>query len=539
MRYIRRKLSISDGRRGMVLLLVLVIVMMLSFAAYSFSGLMLAEYSATAAGLTHRQRLELADSGIELSAVLVRRRMHAGNLNISTNAGRPFELELSEGKRSRITLLREMPGRGKPPQFGLMDESAKLNINALPLESSRRKEARGRLIRLPGISVQVADAILDWMDADDEASEFGAETSYYSAQNPARRPRQGPFRELAELLQVRGINADLLYGEDQNNNGLLDPEENDGDRNWPADNRDGALQRGLTEYVTLWSCEGTELPGSRRKINLNQPVLANLYDQLESTFGPDGATYLVAWRMRGAVWSDEPRPDAGEEVERRRLERLESLKKRLTAQLSHVDRLRPSLNSDQTRRGGLLLSDGPMEFGSLLELFGGQVRVSLNGKDALLQSPWPADPVTVRRMLPIFEQMLTTTDASVLSGRINVNEASMPVLKTIPGMTEAAATAIASIQNQIQRANDSDEFSSVAWLVSRGLVSMAELRAMGPYITTQGSVCSGISVGQTSGHAPLAAISFVVDCSRSERRILYLQDLPVMSPVALGLSRFE
>jgi hypothetical protein len=176
-----------------------------------------------------------------------------------------------------------------------------------------------------------------------------------------------------------------------------------------------------------------------------------------------------------------------------------------------------------------------MEFKSLLELFGGQVRISLDGKDSLLPSPWATDPVTIRRMLPLLEQMLTTTASDVLLGRININEASEPVLRTLPELSNSAARAIVQMQSEIRNSANASEFASVAWVLSRGLVSAAQLRAMGPYITTHGDVRSGVAVGQMSGHPSIAGIAFVLDCSGYRDRILELRDLPVMSRRSLGL----
>ena len=521
-------------------MLVLVVVMVLSFAVYSFSSLMMTEYAATTTGLTHLQRRELANSAIEVAAVYVhQQRSPARRGEQAISLQKSIRIDLPSGGQATMSLLRDLPGADRRPEFGLSDESAKLNVNTLPLELSRRKEARRRLTAIPGLSVQIADAIIDWMDPDDEVFEFGAETSFYTAQSPPRQPRQGPFQNLNELLMVRGVTSELLYGEDQNGNGFLDAEENDGDLNAPRDNKDGILQRGWSDYLTLLSCEGTSLSTGRRKINLNTKILAELFDQLEPVLGTDAAVFIVACRMRGATFLDEPRPDEGEEQERRRLERLESVRQRLEAQLGNVDGDRRSLSSDQTQRGGLVLDDGPSLFKSLTELFGGQVRISLNGQDTLLQSPWPADPVTVRRMLPVFEQMLTTSGGDALSGRINVNEASEPVLRSIPGITESVARSILRMQGEIRRTEAGDEFHSVAWLLSRGLVSMSELRSLGPYVTVSGDIRSGIAVGQTNGHASVAAIRFMLDCSSPRRRILTLQDLPVMSHAACGLPKAD
>jgi hypothetical protein len=138
-------------------------------------------------------------------------------------------------------------------------------------------------------------------------------------------------------------------------------------------------------------------------------------------------------------------------------------------------------------------------------------------------------------MLPVFEQSLTTTDEMVFQGRISINEAPESVLRSIPGMSESAARTIARIQPEIQSLNGSDEFRSVAWLVGRGIMSLPELREMGPYITTSGDVRSGVCLGQMQGDAAISVIRFRIDCSGFSRRILSIQDLPVMSSREAGI----
>jgi general secretion pathway protein K len=58
----------------------------------------------------------------------------------------------------------------------------------------------------------IIDAIKDWIDPDDDQTEFGAENSYYQSMEPAYSCRNGPFRELEELLLVKGITKELFYG---------------------------------------------------------------------------------------------------------------------------------------------------------------------------------------------------------------------------------------------------------------------------------------------------------------------------------------
>ena len=61
-----------------------------------------------------------------------------------------------------------------------------------------------------------------------------------------------PLTTLDELLLVKGFTARIVYGEDANLNGLLDPNEDDGDASFPPDNGDGVLDRGLRAWPR-WS----------------------------------------------------------------------------------------------------------------------------------------------------------------------------------------------------------------------------------------------------------------------------------------------
>ncbi|MFN2399096.1 MAG: general secretion pathway protein GspK [Gemmatimonadaceae bacterium] len=52
----------------------------------------------------------------------------------------------------------------------------------------------------------LADALLDWRDADDIARPFGAERSWYESRGRFP-PRNGPFADVRELARVRGFDA--------------------------------------------------------------------------------------------------------------------------------------------------------------------------------------------------------------------------------------------------------------------------------------------------------------------------------------------
>lgn len=134
------------------------------------------------------------------------------------------------------------------PYFDLVDESGKLNLNTAIYTN---------LIKLPYMTDELADAIVDWRDTDDEPEDAGAESDTYLRFDPPYYAKNSPFETIEELRLLNGATEELLYGEDTNGNGILDPNEDDGDLSPPNDNGDGQLDFGLMEYVTVFSREGT------------------------------------------------------------------------------------------------------------------------------------------------------------------------------------------------------------------------------------------------------------------------------------------
>lgn len=96
---------------------------------------------------------------------------------------------------NRMTLvLRVEDERGKVPLNQLDARQAQALFTALGVEGA----ARDALV----------DAFLDWKDPDDDVRPNGAERLYYAPLG--RQPRNGPFRSLDELLDVRGMTPALL-----------------------------------------------------------------------------------------------------------------------------------------------------------------------------------------------------------------------------------------------------------------------------------------------------------------------------------------
>ena len=162
------------------------------------------------------------------------------------------------------------------PVFGLVDEASKLNLNTATPEM---------LQMLPGMTPDLAASIVAWRTAG-SAPQGGADDTTYMRLNPAYRCKHAPFETVDELRLVYGMTLDILYGEDANQNGILDPNENDSDVSPPSDNRDGRLDPGILEYVTVYSRE----PNNTRTNVNNQQQLTPL---LEEKFGTARASQIL------------------------------------------------------------------------------------------------------------------------------------------------------------------------------------------------------------------------------------------------------
>ncbi len=96
----------------------------------------------------------------------------------------------------------------------ISDAQAGLNVNNLASGSSTSASSRGALQRLfaeLGVPATFLNALGDWVDADDRASEDGgAEDPYYLAQSVPRLAANAPLRRVSELLAVRSADPILV-----------------------------------------------------------------------------------------------------------------------------------------------------------------------------------------------------------------------------------------------------------------------------------------------------------------------------------------
>lgn len=144
--------------------------------------------------------------------------------------------------------------------YGVTDEAGKINLNSASEEM---------LLNLPGMTTELAASIIDWRDEDSDVTPGGAEDEYYLGQSESYSCKNAPLETVDEVLLIKGASEELLYGEDTNFNGILDDHENDGDNSDPDDNRNGRLDAGIYDYVTVYSVEANVDGDGNQRININ------------------------------------------------------------------------------------------------------------------------------------------------------------------------------------------------------------------------------------------------------------------------------
>ena len=301
----------------------------------------------------------------------------------------------------------------------------------------------------------IADAILDWIDTDDEMREFGAESDYYSTLVPGYAPKNGPLDSIDELLLVRDVTPSLLYGVDANRNNHADSMEPDSQGLIDVDNSDGTMNSGWAAYLTVHSYESNTTEEGETKIDLNQDDLEALYDELSEALSTEWATFIVGYRQNGASTNANAQPAS-------------------------------SVQRDQINFEGQQLK----EISSILDLVGVGTQINTQGSNN--NTPTALAPMleenssNLETDLPKLLDAVTVSSEETLSGRININQASRVVLLTIPGMTEDAADQI--IYNRIEDPTEADEDQSYSvWPLIRGLVDLTTIKSLEPYVCTGGS----------------------------------------------------
>ncbi len=541
-------LNPQPSRRGSALIVVLIVVVLLTLGAYTFLDSMILERRAADFSARTAQSRALADSGIEYAAAMLGNPADIETENIYHNpdvfGGVTLLESATDTGRGRFSLVApvENDPAGKQLRFGLVDESSKININAITALDLDEDQSHALLLAIPGMTDEAADGIQDWVDADEDERTYGAESLTYEGFEPPYSAKNGACESIDELLLVNGVTPELLYGEDANRNGLLDPNENDGDFTSPPDNEDGLLDLGWNAYLTIFSSESNlQQDGKTERIDLNQPLLTELYDQLNDEYGAETAMFITAFRLNGPVT---PSAVAGSTTastgDATTDDILQAIGNGIAQQITRVATGSgggtDGAGSDAggVTRAGMDLSPGAkVTIVSLYELVDAQVTVAIDGTDTTLDSPWLTTGALATTLPTLLEKM-TTTSATTLDGRININQARREVLFGVPDMPVDLPDLIASHQlidaDGLPLTELIGQRATTGWLLIEGLADLPTMQLLDKYLCARGDVISVQSIGCFDKGGAVTRIEAVIDATQKPPRVIFRRDLTRLGP---------
>jgi len=246
-------MSIKD-EKGVALVLALAVIALLVSLVVDFSYTMMVDLTLAANLRDEQKAFYVARSGVELARHLLEK-----------------DDSTYDALDEDWALLPEHPGFISEDDEGrfkvtIEDEAAKIPINKLIQKDSTGKtivnEQLERLFAVLELDPELINPIIDWLDTDSDPQLSGAEDAYYQSL-PAPYPcKNGPLDALEELILVKGMTKEILYGQEE--------------------------KKGLIHFLTLYSDDNG-------KININTAtaeVIQSLSDKIGKVFAQALVDYL-------------------------------------------------------------------------------------------------------------------------------------------------------------------------------------------------------------------------------------------------------
>jgi len=446
----------SDNSAGTVLVMVLFVVAIFSIVAVGQMLLTRSELAAATAARQFRQARAAALSGIHRAIALLL--AEPNNHQALYDNPAIFQAQLVAGGEDTgwfFTIYADNLEDSHNVRYGLEDEAAKINVNLAPAET---------LSSLPNMTPELVDCLMDYLDGDSDTRPEGAEQDYYDALPQPYRIKNGPLATLEELLLVKGFDGTIVFGEDGNRNGLLEPNEDDGEESFPPDDADGQLNRGLRHLATVITYEPNVDSDGQPRININTGDPDELARRLRGTpLGRQTVDFLVAARKANVKFPD-PAHLLGATL---KVQDPNDRNRKIKIG-SGVDADNLDVVMDRLTTGGIA--------------YGGQ---------------------------------------EVLVGRVNLNSAPREVLSALPGLDEDAAQRIVELRGGL----DEQARSTTAWICAREVVSADVFKKISPFVTARSFQYRVRSFGYSPAAGTVCVLEAVIDLARGRPQISYLRDL--------------
>jgi len=521
----------------MVLIAVLIVITVLALAAYHFSDSMSSEYKGAMNAHKLVQVRALAQSGVHRAMAMLSNPevMMELNYNVTDNdmAFRQITIpgDQSMGMISLIAPLDPTATviRGNMV-FGVTDEAAKLNINAILKSDPTGKSLHDMLMKLPNMSEDVADSIIDWVDPDDTPRAAGAESDYYNGLLPGYMAKNAPVESIEELLMIKGVTSQLLFGDDLNHNGIQDGNEQ-------ATAIDGSFDRGWSACVTVFSRElnvdntGVQMPF------INETDLTDLYTRL-SAVDENFAKFVIMYRINGGVAAgstmakaEKAAADAAAAAAAQPTQPAQGGKGGKGGAGGGAKTPTPAPLPVMGELGSYMLPDLTMAtakktVASMYDLMNSEIAIAGQGANApttIYTSP-VVDIDTARTMMPTIMQTVGIFSDPEIPARINVNTASKEVLLTLPGLTPEQVDEIITARQSVLSDPTAPIAQSAIWLMTDAKVPAATMKTLEKLITGRSQVYRLQSVGYFENGLS-SRIEAIIDTNAGRPRIIMARDM--------------
>ena len=452
----------------------------------------LALLSVVVVGVLHSARLDLmvvknhgdqiqahylALAGIEKAKALLYRDLTERQRSAKNHTGgiydTPVEFKDVPFSRGQFSVFHQGgSAEGGRILYGVSDEESRLNVNRASADELRK---------LKDMTPEAVAGILDWRDPDNSVSPGGAEAEFYASLPLPRLPRNGPLQTTRELLMVNGVSRQLLMGEDANQNGLLDPEEDDGDESFPLDNRDGLLDAGWSGSLTVDSSVASETAAGQERVDVQSA------DEKSLTSIPgisaSLAKAIIAYRAQN------------------KFENLADLLEVSALAPQGQGQPSPSPAVNQPSRGGRPSSAG------------------VQTTTRTTAQPTGPKLISEELLMEIADDVTVSSD-SEQAGAININTASPEVLACLPGISPELAQAIVSYRKS------AGFFSNIAWLLRVDGMNRSIFKQVAPKVCARSETFRILSEGRVTSTGARKRIQAIVRVtSGSIDTISYREDL--------------
>lgn len=204
-------------QNGIALMMVLWILVLLSALATEFAFSMRTEVSTTRNYKEDVEGYYLAKAGINLAMAEIMKtaRFHSIHETHGFIVGIPLksQTDAQEDKVPEFEYVArtDIPLANGTISYKITDENGKIDLNKAP------RDLLIKVLKASGLEIGelrdiIADSILDWIDKNDDHLLNGAESDYYQSLSPPYNARNGFFNSVDELLKVRGVTEEILYG---------------------------------------------------------------------------------------------------------------------------------------------------------------------------------------------------------------------------------------------------------------------------------------------------------------------------------------